>query len=148
MVQSTRWTLSSVGLRILQMYAPYQPHVTEEIYQTLYKKSVGIESLHQTKFKNIQIKQSFPESLDVMEVLLSVVATVRKQKSEHALSLGTELASLEIFSQDKAKLNVVTQHEQLLKGATRAQLIKTNNTQLAKPELFTENNVNRLKISL
>jgi valyl-tRNA synthetase len=35
-VQATLWTLHQVGLRILQMYAPYLPHITEAIYGELY----------------------------------------------------------------------------------------------------------------
>jgi len=148
LVQATKWTLHAVGLRILQMYAPFQPHVTEEIYQALYKKTFKITSLHQTKFETVQSKQEFPESLEPMAVILSVVSEVRKLKSENALSLGAELATLEIFSKNQERLDIVEQHKQLLKGATRAQKIKTTNGPLAKPELLIQNGTNQIKISI
>ena len=40
-VEATRYTLYTVGLRILQLYAPYLPFVTETIYQEIYKKRWG-----------------------------------------------------------------------------------------------------------
>ena len=46
-VAATRWTLYHVGLRLLQLYAPYLPHVTETIYQKLYKKHEHTASVHQ-----------------------------------------------------------------------------------------------------
>jgi len=146
LVDATRWTLHNVGLRILQMYAPYQPHVTEKIYQTLYQQQVGVASLHQTKFATLQTEQKHPEVLEIMAVILAIVSDVRKLKSENALSLGTELATLTIHSKDKTKLEIVMQHEQLLKGATRAQKLTTSTEDLAKAELFVHNGTNNIKL--
>ena len=52
-VTATRWTLHHVGLRILQLYGPYIPYVTETIYGSVYA-NVGPTSLHQTKFAMYQ----------------------------------------------------------------------------------------------
>ena len=40
-VAATRWTLGIVGLRILQLYSPFVPHITESLYGQLYKDKIG-----------------------------------------------------------------------------------------------------------
>ena len=148
LVDATRWTLHNVGLRILQLYAPYQPHVTESIYQALYKKNGGIKSLHQTNFADIQTPYAHEESLNIMTIILSLVSLVRKLKSEHALSLGTELQNLELYSQDKTILDIIAQHEQLIKGATRAQNIELKHELLKKPELISQDDKYSIKMAV
>lgn len=147
-VLATRWTLRHVGLRILQLYAPYQPHVTEAIYQELYTKSNGINSLHRTNYTDIQTKHAFENSLHAMRVILSIVSNVRKLKTTHELSLGTELATVTIYTPDKKKSDLITKHVQLLKGATRSQSITVTQQSLAASSLKTDNGTHNAHVSL
>jgi valyl-tRNA synthetase len=134
-VQTTRWTLYSVGLRILQMYAPYQPHVTEAIYQELYRKTMEVPSIHQTKFTAIQTTHVATTSAALMATILNIVGQVRRLKTEHELSLGTELACVEVYSDNATVMEALEANKQLLMGATRARDIvifsqKSKNTSL------------------
>jgi len=122
-VEATRYTLYTVGLRILQLYAPYLPFVTETIYQQLYKKSVGKGSLHQTRFEEIHTA-SYGSSAHTMQQILQIISTVRKLKTEQQLSLKTDLNKLTIYASDAA----LKKHEQLIKGTTRAQTIAYETT--------------------
>ena len=100
-VAATKWTLSTVGLRILQLYAPFVPHITETIYGLFYKQTVGIPSLHQTKFAAIQTDYNYADSAETMITILTLISQVRRLKSEHQLSLKTELESLAIGGFDE-----------------------------------------------
>lgn len=119
-IYETKWTLYHVGLRILQFYAPYLPHVTEYIYQIIYKQNLNINSLHQTKFDRIQKIYHFEESSLLMEKIISLISKVRKLKSEQKLSLKTELETLNIFSTNELLLDNIKKQEQLFKGITQA----------------------------
>jgi valyl-tRNA synthetase len=123
LVSATRWTLSRVGLRILQLYAPYIPHVTESIYQQLYISYIQSASIHQTKFTEIQKPCEFIKSAHVMESVIGIIAQVRKIKSEYQLSLKTELALLSIYHNDRKHLALLKNYEQILKGVTHAQMV-------------------------
>lgn len=116
---ATRWTLYHVGLRILQLYAPYLPFVTEEIYALIYKDSVDIDSLHKTKFADVQTSYDFGQSAEHMQLVLQVISAVRKLKTTHQLSLRQELQTLRLFGDD-ALLSILKNHESLIKGATKA----------------------------
>jgi valyl-tRNA synthetase len=122
-VAATRWTLAHVGLRILQWFAPYMPFVTETLYEAMYKSKVGIASLHATKFLSVQQDHIFPRSVEIMNVLLAIVAQVRKLKTEQQLALNYQLASLTIGIHDTAMIQDLQAAQQLIKGATKAELI-------------------------
>jgi len=135
LVAATRWTLYTVGLQILQMYAPYIPYVTEAIYQTIYKEREGIGSLHQTKFTNVQKSFVFAESAANMEAIIDLVSKIRKLKTKHELSLKTELDSLEIYSTNQDKLRSFRKNEQMIRGITKAHIINLKNEKLEESML-------------
>jgi len=117
-VAATRWTLYTVGLRVLQLYAPYLPYVTEALYNTVYDKE---GSIHQSQYVDTQISYLFAESKQTIDAVVDVVSAVRKLKSEQQLSLKVPLASLRIvLADDSTKRNLVAQ-ERLIKGVTRAE---------------------------
>lgn len=119
-VQATRWTLSYVGLRILQLYAPFVPHVTETIYQELYRKDVETVSLHMTKFATYQVPYDYPQSAHLMDKIIEIIGMVRKLKSEKQLSLKTEFTLLTIGCHDDALRQQLEHNGPLIKGITRA----------------------------
>jgi valyl-tRNA synthetase len=118
-VQATRWTLYTVGLRILQCYAPYLPHITENIYQAIYQKTVGVNSLHITQFQE-QMHVVDTDNKAAMEKILELISTVRKLKTEQQLSLKTELQTLMI---DEELRYIISEQENIIKGVTTAKEI-------------------------
>jgi valyl-tRNA synthetase len=123
-VRATRWTLYHVGLRILQLYAPYVPHITDALYQEIYKKYEPAESIHQTKFKHTQQLFAFEDSTKVMKAVINIVSHVRKAKTEKQLSLKTPVAQLIIVDERNEFLADLQHQEALLKGATQAALVE------------------------
>ncbi|MGE0009469.1 MAG: valine--tRNA ligase [Candidatus Babeliales bacterium] len=120
-ITATRWTLGIVGLRILQLFAPYLPFITEAIYEIVYEPLLKTKSLHQTRFANAQTPYTFEASSTVMADVLTIIGAVRKLKSEQQLSLKTELRELKIVGADTARTNALKEHVQLIKGVTQAQ---------------------------
>lgn len=122
-IEATRWTLATVGLRILQLFAPYMPFITEEIYANVYLATTNVPSLHQTRYQDAQIPFEFNASAQIMNDMLCVIGLVRKLKSEHQLSLKTEIKELTVACKDAHKLKALEAHTQLIKGVTQAQEI-------------------------
>jgi valyl-tRNA synthetase len=122
-VAATRWTLHQVGLRILQWYAPYVPHITESIYLELYKAGVKKDSLHQTRFLEHQQMFEFEESAQLAQQITTIAGQARKLKTEKQLSLKVPLATLTIASTNAHLLDKLKAHEQLIFGVTHAQKI-------------------------
>lgn len=122
-IVATRWTLFHVGLRILQMFAPYLPHVTETIYESIFAQSVHCKSLHITEFKAAQTAFVFESSEQIIQKLIDIIAAIRRFKTEKQLSLKVPLSSLTLHSVHQDLLKKLVPHEQLIKGVTHAQAI-------------------------
>ena len=145
---ATQWTLYIVGLRILQLYAPYLPHITETIYGLIFSSTQHISSIHQTKFNDIQKEHKHPESSREITLVLIVIAQVRKLKTEQQLSLKTPLTTLAILSLNPDTLEILTKHMQLLKGVMQAEAITFKQGKLDIPFLEQVNDQWQAKIEI
>ena len=103
------------------MYGPYLPHVTESLYQALYKKTEGIGSLHQTKFKAVQTPYDFAKNAELMNLIIKIVGTIRKLKTEKELSLKVPLVTITFYADNTNVFEQLKTQEQLLRGVTHAQ---------------------------
>ncbi|MFA6066401.1 MAG: valine--tRNA ligase [Candidatus Babeliaceae bacterium] len=117
-VATTRTMLYTTGIRILQLYAAYIPHITEAIYNAVYGNGMIIKSLHQTKFSHYDYVYENQESAHAITLVLQIVSEVRRLKSDHQLSLKTELSQLVIHSTHN-----LTSQERLIAGISRAHII-------------------------
>ena len=78
-------------LGILKLYAIYTPYVTEYIYQEFYRSYENEISLHLTQWETRQTKQCY---IDFGEHLKSVIAAVRRDKTERQLSMKDAIPEL------------------------------------------------------
>jgi len=58
-VQSTQFALYEVSFGLIQLFAPVLPHITETLYQSLFKESEKSNSLHTTELKEDRFKYEF-----------------------------------------------------------------------------------------
>lgn len=133
-LQETRVTLRAIGLRILQMYAPYMPYITEAIYQEIYHQG---QSVHATQFADTQKSKVDTEAKAIIDTVLSLVSQIRKIKSEKALSLKTPIQKLTIACslEAEAQLRVC---EREIKGVMHVQEIMYVRTAQAQVEQCDE----------
>lgn len=126
-LEATRYVLYTISYGLLKLYAPFIPFVTEKLYQLLFRKHVGVESLHLTLLNRKDYMVQHPQSGKLMHAMLGVVAQVRKLKSEHQLSLKTPLLELVIYSNDTGVREALENQQAVLTGITQAAkvLIKT-----------------------
>jgi len=127
--QEAFYTLHNVLLSVLKLFAPVLPYVTETIYQGVYTdgsegKFSQARSIHTS---------SWPRPIDGLmddraeftgEMLVEIATAVRRYKSEHNLSLGTQLSWLELATHDSALAEKLSSAQADLISITRANEIK------------------------
>jgi valyl-tRNA synthetase len=118
----TKFALSEAGFALLQLFAPFMPHLTESLYQSLYKNSYKASSLHLTLLDNKRFGYSFANSKTLINLVLDIVARSRKLKSEKQISLKTELAQLTI-NVEEAVIEQLKTQQALIAGITKAKVI-------------------------
>ena len=91
--KAAQQTLATVFLEVLKMYSPFVPHITEYIYQELYKSKLKDELLSTSKFAELPYDKKYIEFGDAMK---KVVGDVRKYKTERNLSMKEPIEELKI----------------------------------------------------
>jgi valyl-tRNA synthetase len=125
LAEGARFTLRTALLTVLKLFAPFLPYVTEEIYTTLFADEGG--SIHRSAWPTLQ---SLPTSGDddtamaVGDTLVAIATAVRRYKSEHGLSLGRELARLQITTDDATLADALWASLTDLRSVTRAATVE------------------------
>lgn len=93
---STQATLYEAMRTILGLFAPFLPFVTEGLYQRIYAKEEGINSLHTTSFP--KLREDIPANSEVpeMKYVLDILAATRTLRTKGQVSQNKRLKSLTV----------------------------------------------------
>jgi len=89
--QSTEYTLATAHRTFLKLWAPFLPHITEELWSRLYD---GEESLHTTDWP---AARGYEADLAAGETAMTVISALRRHKTENGLALNERLDHVEIY---------------------------------------------------
>ena len=86
-------------LTLLKLYAPYAPHITEEIYQLYFRQFEKAESLHLTEIPGAEkLLAAEEEAQKTGELLVKYISEVRTYKSKNQIAFKAAADSLSISS--------------------------------------------------
>jgi valyl-tRNA synthetase len=97
---AAQYTLYEVLYRMLQLLAPVTPHLTEEIFQYMYRDGKGFESIQLSswpKFNSALIDESSETDGDLV---IEIMSEVRRDKAEKKLPLNAPIKNLYISTKD------------------------------------------------
>ncbi len=121
--KSAQFTLYSVLLNVLKLYSPFTPYITEYVYQSYFKDKIKIESIHLTKWPNVD-ESMIDEGAELSgDVALDVISTVRKFKSDNKLSLKASLKKLVIKCEKQEHREALMKVIEDIKAVTHADAI-------------------------
>lgn len=110
-VDSIRYTLYTVGLGILKLFAPFFPHITEEIYSDHYKNYDGKKSIHISNWPEPILIDEEKEMAG--ELVKNYISQARSWKSEQGIALNAPMnstatyASKEFISKIKPSSSII-----------------------------------------
>ncbi|HEY8744517.1 MAG TPA: class I tRNA ligase family protein, partial [Chloroflexota bacterium] len=94
---AARYVLYQALLSILKLLAPFLPFITDDLYQAAFAgEQPGVTSIHRSSWPGQQTQWQDERALSNGRLLLEVVESVRRHKSERHLSMATELATITI----------------------------------------------------
>ncbi|MFP3318313.1 MAG: valine--tRNA ligase [Thermoplasmata archaeon] len=138
----TQYTLYNVFLGIIKMYAPFMPHITEEIYHRLFSKYEGKISIH---------LETWPEKyekifLDEGRIVKNIIASLRRYKNENNLRGINEVIiispKLDITSAyDSIKGSLGISKLEIIKNASLKEIIVEAKPDLSKIGPLLKNSV-------
>lgn len=119
-----RYALCQVLLTTLKLFAPFLPYVTEEVYQGLFAGVERAPSIHTASWPVVDARLVDDAAEAAGDALVEVATAVRRYKSESNLSLGTELARLQLATTEPALVKVLQETEADLMSITRAKQVE------------------------
>jgi valyl-tRNA synthetase len=95
-VDSIRYTLYTIGLGLLKLFAPIFPHITEEIYWDLYKEYEDDKSIHVSPWPEpILIDEEKEKAGELVKVY---IAQIRAWKSEQGIALNAPIQATATYA--------------------------------------------------
>jgi valyl-tRNA synthetase len=119
-VEAARYTIYTSLLYVLKMLAPICPHITEEIYQRIFKDSEGAISIHSTPWPRVEGIPRDEEAERVGDILVDVIAKIRSVKADRGLRLGATLRSVQV-SAPRGTLEILRREEETIKRTLKIQ---------------------------
>jgi valyl-tRNA synthetase len=101
-------TLYEVLYRILQLLAPVTPHLTEEIYQTMYADSKGYQSLHVAPWPEFNQAVADEQAEKRGDLIIALITEVRREKAEKRMSLNAQVKKLTVYAGDRGTAAIIT----------------------------------------
>ena len=118
--EAAKYTLYLCLFSMIKLYAPFMPYITEEIYQTFFRKLEKEKSIHLTLLPvtnrdlvNSRIKEKFDN-------VIEIIGAIRKYKSEKKVSIRKEINELLI----KTKNKEIEKYFNLIKSVMNIKSIK------------------------
>jgi valyl-tRNA synthetase len=88
--------LRTLGITTTKLLAPLLPHITEEVYQDLYREADGAKSVHLSNFPRPTPRD--PAARATGEWAKEITAAVRRWKSDKGMSLNGPLGSVKVIT--------------------------------------------------
>ncbi len=129
-ILSAKYTLYTSLLTTLKLMAPITPHITEEIYQSYFRKKEGYKSIHISPWPEYDTSVVDRKAERAGDIAVDIIARVRKFKSENHMSLAQPIRRLVIASEE------VRPVLQAIKDTLKADEIKIGKAKGFETELF------------
>ncbi len=118
------FTLRTVLLTVLKLFAPVLPYVTEAIFQALFSEREQSGSIHRASWPQALEIFSNPAAEETGEILVQIASTVRRSKSERNISLGSELTLLQLGVANSGLAARLAEAKSDLMSITRARTVE------------------------
>ncbi len=116
--------LKYVLLDTLKLFAPFFPHITEQIYLELFAEFDHSSSIHTSTWPQITPDYQNDQAIQFGSLLVEIATSVRRYKSERNQSPGTPLEKLQLMAVDARLPQLLERASSDLCSVTRAKTIE------------------------
>ncbi|QLH78201.1 valine--tRNA ligase [Halosimplex rubrum] len=93
--RSTEYALLTAHRTFLKLFAPFLPHVTEELWQRLYAEGgAELDSVHTVDWPETR---GYEADLEAGETAMEVIAALRRYKTDNGLALNADLGQVQVY---------------------------------------------------
>ena len=114
-------TLHTALYQLLQLLAPIAPHVTEEIYQTMFADDVGHRSIHISPWPAAELNEVDEEAMKKGDLLVAVIGEIRREKARRRMPLNSPVKELTIHAGSLENAETLTESSEDIKGTCKVE---------------------------
>jgi valyl-tRNA synthetase len=116
--------LYEVLYRVLQLLAPVVPHLTEEIYQTMYSAQKGYTSLQVSPWPEFEQALADEQAERRGDLIMALITEVRREKAEKRVSLNTPVKKLTVYAGDRETAATLMEASEDISGTCKVASLK------------------------
>jgi len=137
-------TLYEVLYRMLQLLAPVTPHMTEEIYEHMYKDSKGFESLQVSPWPKFDASMVDEEAEKNGDMTIAVMSAFRNFKAENKQALNAPYSCLAIYTGSAEHASVLNASFEDIRGTLKVDKLlitaekKSSGRQISPYDIYFE----------
>jgi valyl-tRNA synthetase len=117
--KTVQFTLYKVLNRIIQLLAPIIPHMTEEIYQTMYAEDIGQKSLQLTSWPKPDMQRIDEDAEKKGDLIMAVITEIRREKAEKRKPLNAPIKRLKIYAGNSKSASVISENKEDIIGTCK-----------------------------
>jgi valyl-tRNA synthetase len=117
--RGVQFTLYTVLHRIIQLLAPITPHITEEIYQTMYAEDMGQKSLQLMLWPKPDIGKIDDEAEKKGELVMAVITEIRREKAEKRKPLNAPIKRVKIYAGKSEFARIISENKEDIVGTCK-----------------------------
>ncbi len=120
---AARYTLYTALYRLLQLLAPIAPHVTEEIYQTMFTEDFGHKSIHVSPWPQVAKSDVDEEAVKKGDLLVAVIGEIRREKARRRMPLNAPVAELTVYAGNEENAEALDQSSEDIVGTCKVEKV-------------------------
>lgn len=114
--ESIKYTLYTLGFGTLKLFAPFFPHITEEIYQDFYKQFENEKSIHLLEWPEPILIDNSKEKAG--ELVKTYISQIRAWKSEQGIALNAQINTIATYA-PKDMISSIKLSESIIKSTLK-----------------------------
>ncbi len=122
--EAAQYTFYNVLYKVLRFLCPVIPHLTEEIYQTMYLDSKKHQSISLASWPKSTPQLINEEIENKGDMIVALITEVRRQKSENRLPLNTPIKTLTIYTKDTKAEKIFQEGTEDISGTCKVKNLK------------------------
>jgi valyl-tRNA synthetase len=129
---------------MLQLLAPIAPHMTEEIYQHMFKDNKGFDSLQVSSWPKFNAAMVDQEAEKNGDLIIAIIGEVRHDKAEKKLPLNAPIKNLTIYAATEENAKIICSASGDIAGTLKVSNIEviakkqTEGRQVSSTELYVK----------
>jgi valyl-tRNA synthetase len=117
--KAVQLTLYNVLYRVIQLLAPISPHITEEIYEAIYKEEVDEKSLQLTPWPEPDTKRIDEDAERKGDAVMAVITEIRREKAEKRKPLNAQIKRLKLYAGKSEFARTLSENKEDIAGTCK-----------------------------